>query len=104
MAAGPRFLVRLCAWVTVAQSRRQRTLGAQVVLDLRTWCDFNDFQSVDTRCWVLFALHNQHVFEALVICATVSVGPLPMPSNSKSSRASTTAHGLNEPARVTASA
>ena len=33
-----------------------------------------------------------------------SVLPLPRPSNSKPSRASATAHGANEPARVTASA
>ena len=33
--------------------------------------DFDDFEKVEFGGWVLFTLHNQHVFEALVVFGAI---------------------------------
>ena len=61
----------LCAWVTLPEFAASEHWVIRCVLDLRTRRDFDDFQSVELGCRVLFTLHDQHVFEALVVFGTV---------------------------------
>ena len=62
----------LGAWVTVAQLATRKHWVVWCILNLSARCDLNDFQRVVFVCRVFFALHNKHVFEALVVIATVS--------------------------------
>ena len=61
----------LCAGVALAQIATCKHGVIGFVLDLSTWCHFDDFQCVVLVGRVLFTLHDQHVFEALVIFGTV---------------------------------
>ena len=64
-------MLSLSAWVTCAQVATGKHVGDLERKLLAPWCHFNDFEKVKLGCWVLFTLHNQHVFEALVIFGAV---------------------------------
>ena len=62
---------RLSAWVTRAEAATGKHLVIRRVFDLRTRRNFNDFKGIVFVFSVLLALHDQHIFEALVIRGTV---------------------------------
>jgi len=66
-------MLGLCAVVALAQGGfcAAHLWVSWVVGNLIDRSDFHDFEEVELGLWVLFTLHNQHVFEALVIVATV---------------------------------
>ena len=73
MMARPEVDVRLRAVVTLTKGRFSATHLRVVrgVSNLINWRNFNDFNEVEFVLWVLFAAHDENIFEALVIVSTV---------------------------------
>ena len=57
----------LCAWVTCTQGTACHLWVIHRVGNLLGRCYFNDLNQIVFVLGLFFTLHNQHVFEALVI-------------------------------------